>query len=337
MNPLISVIIPTFNRGNYIRSAVESVLTQTYPYVEVLVIDDGSTDQTGDVIKSIKDSRVKYFFTSNKGNYFARNTGLENAQGEFIAFLDSDDRFLPSKLSMQLERFQQNPELGLCCGNVYIKHLDSPEKFFEDAAHSFSYDFDTNNGFIERAIESNFMVTSTVMIRRSCVKTLGIFDTTYQNAMDYEFFLRVIFNFHAVYMKDKLVERLVHPLGVSQNTINTHKALIFIFSDASRRFEQEKLFSVRHKELIHQAWQKSMYFLGLEYLVGYDFDNAYRCFTESGYQKRYLFKKIAMMVAKFRLSLLVPLICSYRNFRQYDSLHRNPVSVAMKAKSSELG
>jgi glycosyltransferase involved in cell wall biosynthesis len=324
MNALVSVIIPTFNREQYIRPAVESVLAQTYPHVEVLVIDDGSTDSTREIIRSIDDSRVRYIYTANQGNYFARNTGLKEAKGEFIAFLDSDDKFLPQKLSKQLEKFDQIPGLGLCCGNVYVRHQDIPGKVFEDAAHSFSYDFETRDGFIERAVESNFIVTSTVVIRRECVKTLGYFNTEYQNAMDYEFFLRIVFNYPAVYMKDKFVERSIHPLCVSKNSINTCKALVYIFTDCSIKFEEGKIFKPTHKQLIRSAQQKSMYLLGLEYLLKYKYDDAYHCFKESVYQRKPIFRMLAMFVARFHISFLVALISSYRNFCNFHSLHHNP-------------
>jgi glycosyltransferase involved in cell wall biosynthesis len=324
MSALISVIIPTFNREQFIRAAVESVLAQTYPHVEVLVVDDGSTDSTREIIRSIDDPRVRYIYTANKGNYFARNTGLKEAKGEYIAFLDSDDTFLPQKLSKQLEKFAQIPGLGLCCSNVYVRHQDIAGKVFEDAAHSFSYDFETQDGFIERAVESNFIVTSTVMIRRECVKTLGYFNTEYQNAMDYEFFLRIVFSYPAVYMKDKFAERSIHPLGVSKNSINTSKALVYIFTDCSKKFEEGKLFKPTFKQLIRSAQQKSMYHLGLEYLLKYKYDDAYHCFQESGYQQKPIFRMLAMFVAKFRISFLVALISSYRNFRNFHSVHHNP-------------
>ncbi len=331
MTPLVSVVIPTFNRGSFVRWAIQSALSQTHSAVEVIIVDDGSTDETEEVILAIKDPRVRYFRTGNQGNYCARNIGLEKAEGEFIAFLDSDDQFLPEKIAKQLEQFQKNPTLGLCCTNAHIKHLGNPYRVFEDVVHSFSEDFDTKSGFIERAIESNFIVTSTVMIRRECVRTLGVFNTAFQNAMDYEFFLRIILNYPAVYLKDKLVERLLHPASISRNRINTYKAEIYIFSESAKRLEQEKMFAADHKDLIQKAWRKSMYSLGLEYLVHYEFENAHRCFTESGYEKRYMFKKIAIAVSKYQLSLLVPLIQLYRHLKQYQSSHRNPASAVKKS------
>ena len=107
MTPLVSVVIPTFNRGNFVRWAIQSALSQTHSAVEVIIVDDGSTDETEEVIQTIKDPRVRYFRTDNQGNYCARNIGLEKAKGEFIAFLDSDDQFLPEKIAKQLEQFKK--------------------------------------------------------------------------------------------------------------------------------------------------------------------------------------------------------------------------------------
>jgi cellulose synthase/poly-beta-1,6-N-acetylglucosamine synthase-like glycosyltransferase len=117
--PLISVVIPTYNRTNQTFAAVESVLAQTYTDVEVLVVDDGSKDDSGQVVerfvalKAAEGHRVRFFSQPNQGASVARNTGIAKAQGEYIAFLDSDDVWLPEKLQMQMDALQQ---LGADCG-----------------------------------------------------------------------------------------------------------------------------------------------------------------------------------------------------------------------------
>jgi hypothetical protein len=125
-------------------------------------------------------------------------------------------------------------------------------------------------------------------------------------------------------MKDKFAERSIHPLGVSKNSINTSKALVYIFTDCSKKFEEGKIFKPAHKQLIRSAQQKRMYLLGLEYLLKYKYDDAYHCFQESGYQRKPVFKMLAMLIARFHVSFLVALISSYRNFRNFRSLHHNP-------------
>jgi glycosyltransferase involved in cell wall biosynthesis len=105
MTALVSVVIPAFNRQAYIRQAVESVLAQTYRNLEVIVVDDGSTDGTREIVQSLRstDGRVRYIWQENSERAVARNTGIKNARGDYIAFLDSDDLWLPRKLELQLE------------------------------------------------------------------------------------------------------------------------------------------------------------------------------------------------------------------------------------------
>ncbi len=109
----ISVVVPTYNRGPLVRSTLDSVLAQTLPPLEVIVVDDGSTDGTPDWIEAHYGTRVRVIRQDNGGVARARNLGLERACGEFIAFLDHDDLWLPSKLSLQLEAMQSNPRVGV--------------------------------------------------------------------------------------------------------------------------------------------------------------------------------------------------------------------------------
>lgn len=110
---LISVVIPCYNRAHIVRETLDSVLAQSYPDLEILIIDDGSTDNTWGVITTYNDSRIRYFYQNNGGLSAARNTGLEVARGEFIAFVDSDDLWYPWKLAAQIEIFKRHPEVGL--------------------------------------------------------------------------------------------------------------------------------------------------------------------------------------------------------------------------------
>lgn len=110
---LVSIVIPCYNRANIVRETIDSVLAQTYAKFEVILIDDGSTDNTREVITTYDDRRIRYFYKANGGLSAARNSGLDSARGEFIAFLDSDDVWQSWKLSAQVEIFRRHPEAGL--------------------------------------------------------------------------------------------------------------------------------------------------------------------------------------------------------------------------------
>lgn len=112
MNELISVIIPTYNRGKYIAQAIDSVLKQDYRPLEVIIVDDGSTDATREIVESYG-SCIRYFYKDNAGSASARNFGVDKASGKFLAWLDSDDYYLPGKLTAQMNYLLQHPECEL--------------------------------------------------------------------------------------------------------------------------------------------------------------------------------------------------------------------------------
>lgn len=120
-NPLVSVIIPTYNRANSLERAIKSVINQTYKNLEIIVVDDNSTDNTEEIVKSFSDDRIKYVrHFQNKGSSSARNTGIKNSQGEFIAFLDSDDEYLPEKIEKSIQVFNSAAEnIGMVCSNFW--------------------------------------------------------------------------------------------------------------------------------------------------------------------------------------------------------------------------
>ena len=114
--PLISVMMPTYNNGKYIKQAIESIYAQNYSNIEIIVVDDGSTDNTREIIKEYKD--IKYFYIEHKGIAPARNVALENSKGEYIAFCDSDDYWLPEKINTQIRYFNEHPD----CQIVFTKY-----------------------------------------------------------------------------------------------------------------------------------------------------------------------------------------------------------------------
>ena len=122
--PIVSVVIPTFNRAHLIMRALQSVLTQTFTAWETIVVDDGSTDDTETVVLSLGDSRIRYCRQpENRGPAAARNRGMREAKGEFIAFLDSDDEWFPDKLELQVARFRELPEtVGLIYTGAQTPH-----------------------------------------------------------------------------------------------------------------------------------------------------------------------------------------------------------------------
>lgn len=176
-SPLISCIVPVFNGERYLREALESIFQQTYRPLEVIVVDDGSTDGTAAVIDSFGD-QVRYRWQVNAGPAAARNLGLSIARGEFVAFLDADDLWHAEKLARQMARFQTRSELDLCV--THIQNFWIPELHEEETrlqGHPLTQPLP---GYI----------TQTLLARRSLFEHIGWFDPTLPSAEDTEWFLR---------------------------------------------------------------------------------------------------------------------------------------------------
>ncbi|MCK4946998.1 MAG: glycosyltransferase [Candidatus Aureabacteria bacterium] len=323
MNRLVSVIIPVYNSSEYISEAITSVLSQTYNKLEIIVIDDGSTDTTEETVKKIRDNRIRYIKSEKQGNYFARNMGIRKASGEYIAFLDADDIWLKDKLKKQVDVFNKDNDVGLCCTDHYIFFDGKKSDTYADTLHSFSRDLLSHTKFIERLLIENIIITSSVVVRKSCFEHLGVFDTAYQNAMDYDMWLRIILNYKAYYIKDRYLLKRRHVLNISKNKVNTLNALLYIFTKVKSCINGTKFFDVRHEELVDKKMRKTMYDLGLEYLSARDYKNAFQYLRDSKATEKNVFRYFAMSVAKLHAGFLAALIDLYRSQRQKSKIvHR---------------
>jgi glycosyltransferase involved in cell wall biosynthesis len=165
---VVSIIIPTYNRAHLVAEAVESVLNQTYRDFELIVVDDGSTDNTEEIVRSFLDDRVKYVKQSNKGVSAARNMGIATAKGDFIAFLDHDDLFLPEKLSVQLARMRYDPKVGLVYSLYFGTMGTEAPRRLAGACHS--------PVELHHLLLGSLIHLSTALVRRSYLQQVGGFD-----------------------------------------------------------------------------------------------------------------------------------------------------------------
>jgi len=218
--PLVSIVIPTYNRERHLPQCLRSVLAQTYSHFEVLVIDDGSTDGTGELLETFqaRDSRIRYFSQANGGVSSARNVGIRAAQGELIALLDSDDAWLPWKLEAQVAALQALPEAGMIWTDMaaineqgqilherYLRRMyGSYQKLtaplFSEFIHLGSPglckrsppEWKIGHGRIyPQMLRGNLVHTSTVLIRKTRALEAGLFDESYRRAgEDFGFHLR---------------------------------------------------------------------------------------------------------------------------------------------------
>lgn len=182
--PTISIIIPTYNRSALIKETVNSVLGQTSSDFEILVIDDGSTDNTKQVINEIKDNRIKYFHKNNGGVSSARNLGIKNAQGQFICFLDSDDLWPSNFLQTMIKNLQANQEYGASYCMRTLLLADGTTQ------PSYQKEFFCSGQVTAKLFEKTFIQTSAICFRKKVLDGL-FFDESLTNGEDVDFWLRI--------------------------------------------------------------------------------------------------------------------------------------------------
>jgi glycosyltransferase involved in cell wall biosynthesis len=183
--PTMSVIVPTYNAERTIRETITSVLQQTFSDFELIVINDGSTDRTLELLNTVKDPRVKTFSYPNGGVPVARNHGLSHATGEFITFLDADDLWTPDKLELQLATLQQHPEAGVVYSWAY--YMDEEGESF----HAENPIFFEGNVYAELLVRDFIVSGSNCLIRRQAIESVGEFDPSIPGADDWDYWIRL--------------------------------------------------------------------------------------------------------------------------------------------------
>jgi glycosyltransferase involved in cell wall biosynthesis len=191
-----SVVIPTYNRAATITRAIESVLAQTYPYVEIILINDGSTDNTEELIKVYRD-RIKYISQHNRGSASARNRGISEATGDYIAFLDSDDLWFPKKLERVVVAIQNYPEVGLFYSDSNVLDKNGRLMWIYRSSHIIG------NAY-QAFMESDFVSTSSVVVHRSCFDVVGVFSESLAGCEDWDMWIRLSRKFPCVHIPEVL-------------------------------------------------------------------------------------------------------------------------------------
>lgn len=241
--PLVSVIIPTYNRSRTICASVNSVLNQTYKNIELIVVDDCSTDDTEKTIRSMSDTRIKYIkLERNSGACVARNTGIEKAAGTFTAFNDSDDEWLPEKIKKQLDFLQKNnADIVLCkmeCRTTENKFIHNFPEIEKDKQISY-----------KDLLKYNSASTQTIFGKAKCFKDM-LFDSTMPRLQDWDETLRLSKKYSVFYQNEILVHTFfqkdsisTHPeKGVTamQKLFEKHKEAILSSPDIAESFFRKK-------------------------------------------------------------------------------------------------
>ena len=262
--PAVTVIIPTYNRAHLVGRAIESVLSQTFHDWELIVVDDASTDNTKEAVYGFRDSRIRYLFHEvRRGGSAARNTGISEARGEYVAFLDSDDEWLPTKLKKQLELFSRSPQqVGLVyTGAIYVYrtyYIKRPP---------------SHKGFLYRNLLLRNVIgsISVAMIRTTVLAYVNGFDEALPSRQDVDLWLRISKHYQIDFVPECLVK--IHNCDdMERITLNNRKVL-----------DGRILFFYKYKEEMQRERVAYAYLrrLGRKYQNRQDTINARRWYIES--------------------------------------------------------
>lgn len=266
MKPRVSVIIPVYNGENYIRHAVQSVVDQTYPNLEIIVVDDGSTDNTRNLVTNDFPS-VLYVYQKNQGAAAARNLGIKKSTGEYLAFLDSDDIWLPEKITRQMEAIAKDPEIKIIHTNIKVK-VDGQ---MQDTVYP--TDHQAGRMFDNLLLQRGSVVCSTLLLHRECIEKVGYFDEELRTAEDVHLFLRLAYYYDFHFLNDALTIKVHH----ESNLTNINNAY-FGFGTLLALQKIEQLFpeySRERSEVMRRAFYLRARLRALAYVQQGDRRNAF--------------------------------------------------------------
>jgi glycosyltransferase involved in cell wall biosynthesis len=251
MNPKVSVIIPTKNRAHYVSFAIKSVLDQTFKDFELIVCDAASTDNTEEVVGKFDDERIRYIREDiDRGVSASRNIGIRNSKGTFVAFLDDDDLWMPSKLEKQLDLIEKRPSVGVVTTGFWEVN---------QRGNILRFKIPSVKGKIFPAIlRKNYVGNcSMVLARKECLEKVGMFDENLHAAEDYDLWIRLAKYYEFEYVKEYLVLGRIHEISISTDRQRVLRATKLLHKKYSR-----ELMRLPDRRKILGAWH---YNLGVLY------------------------------------------------------------------------
>ncbi|HYB27421.1 MAG TPA: glycosyltransferase [Solirubrobacteraceae bacterium] len=266
-HPRFSVVIAAFNAAGTVSSAVRSVLTQTNPDLEVIVVDDGSTDGTDDVVRRIDDPRVRYLSQPNRGPAAARNAGIEQARGKYVAFLDSDDLYLPSFLERGERALKETPGAGFAYTDAYVFDAVSGKVRRRSA-------MDRNRppvpppadreAFLLELLRRNFVYVA-VIVPSTVLERVGGFEESLKGPEDYELWLRILTRgYRAAWISGRQALYRKHAAQLSGNVVTMTRSLCAVYEG----LRMEELPGPEHRELLVRRRRETRHELRLQSRFG---------------------------------------------------------------------
>ena len=258
----VSVIIPTYNYGRFINETIRSVLSQSFSDSEIIIVDDGSTDGTKDIVSTFTDPRITYIYQKNRGQSSARNTGIRAASGGYIGFLDADDLWVPEKLEIQLSIFQTKPSVGLIyTGYEVIDDLGT--SIATRKARTIEGDL------VSQLILGNIVSGSatTSLVRRACFDQVGLLDETLTSCEDWDMWLRIARIYDFACIEQPLAKIRLHGNNLTYDPARMEDGLFSVvekfYSDESLSNElkllKQKAMARAHRDSANFYFRKGLF------------------------------------------------------------------------------
>lgn len=234
---MISIVIPTYNRATTILEAVRSVLTQTYQDIEVIIVDDGSTDKTKDIVEDIEDKRVKYIrLADNAGACKARNIGIDAAKGDYIAFQDSDDIWQPNKLERQMAfMYKVGVDMVFSAIKRFYKYGEKKTSIFPDKVPT---NMPSCNEMFHDLLSENYVSMVTVLCKSECARDTR-FDETLPCRQDWDWALRIFKKYHVRFLNEILVDSYQQSDSITSSVKIQIVALRIIYEKYKETIEKD--------------------------------------------------------------------------------------------------
>jgi len=258
--PKVSVIIPTHNRAEFLRSAITSVLNQTFQDFEIVIVDDASKDHTREVVANFNDTRIKVIHNQvSKGDAGARNVGIMNSKSEYIAFLDDDDEWLPEKLKIQTCLLDDS---HLEVGGICTAYFTIEKRCGQILS--------TVNPKMIDLSKGNPIATSSILLRRECFEKCGLFDESMLTCSDYDMWIRISKNFSFKIIENALVKYYFNENGLTLNYEKQARGLEILLKKHDDFFKSD-----------YKGYSKQYLELGVIYFYNGESKNGRKAFSKS--------------------------------------------------------
>ncbi len=251
-NELVSVVIPTFNRASRIIKTIESVLSQTYDNLEIIIIDDNSKDNTYEVIQPYLSEDIRYYKNEiNVGGAKSRNIGVKHCRGDLVAFLDSDDEWLPEKIELQVNKFNTNNNIDMVYTNYYLVNENNNKKLI------FKESEELDNELLSILCKNFIGTTSTICIKKDVFNKIEGFDEQLPSCQDWDLYMRVLSNGYNIARVDTpCLNYYYHNNSITGNVNNVIKGHEIVLGKIKKLIESKNIDNRSYKIIMSSNYER---------------------------------------------------------------------------------